>query len=313
MKMNEIIVSICCQTYNHVGYIEKAVESFLMQKTDFRFEILIRDDASTDGTTKIVQEYAFKFPELIKLLIYEENQFKKGVKPFPDTAKRAQGKYIAICEGDDYWTDPLKLQKQVDLMEQYSEATMCVALHNKFYQNNGEVIVQKNYSGRNYPYIYFDDLKEYFHTSTYLIRKQVLDLLMSKDLNLFLGDTSMRYLLIEEGPFVVLNDVVSSYRITNTGIWTSLSKHSQDLMHYNLFKQFRLYHVAKKRKYYAFNELIFSHSVIIHKIKYREYKGIVNLIKQHIWLMITMAPLFYFRFTLRKIKNGLRLFLRSFR
>jgi hypothetical protein len=173
----------------------------------------------------------------------KKNQFKKGVKPFPDTLKRAQGKYIAICEGDDYWTDPLKLQKQVDLMEQYSEATMCVALHNKFYQNNGKVIVQKNYSGRNYPYIYFDDLKEYFHTSTYLIRKQILDLLMSKDLNLFLGDTSMRYLLIEEGPFVVLNDVVSSYRITNTGIWTSLSKHSQDLMHYNLFKQFRLYHV----------------------------------------------------------------------
>tara|TARA_B110000046_G_scaffold13464_1_gene13234 strand:- start:11972 stop:13036 length:1065 start_codon:yes stop_codon:yes gene_type:complete len=151
--MNEILVSICCQTYNHVGFIEKAVESFLMQKTDFRFEILIRDDASTDGTTKIVQKYAFKFPELIKLLTYEENQYKKGVKPFPDNVRRAQGKYIAICEGDDYWTDTLKLQKQADFLENNKEYGMVHTNFDTYYQND-------NYFLKNTHSVYNIDLKD---------------------------------------------------------------------------------------------------------------------------------------------------------
>lgn len=115
--MNEPLLSICCQTYNHKDYIEQAIEGFLMQQTDFHFEILLRDDASNDGTQEIVEAYAAKYPEKINPLIYSENQFQKGISPFRDNVKRAKGKYIAICEGDDYWTDPLKLQKQVDFME----------------------------------------------------------------------------------------------------------------------------------------------------------------------------------------------------
>jgi glycosyltransferase involved in cell wall biosynthesis len=112
-----MIVSICCQTFNHVHFIEQCLESFLMQKANFRFEILLRDDASTDGTAEICQAYANKYPDIIKLLAYKENQFAKGIKPMQDNVKRAQGKYIALCDGDDYWTDPYKLQKQVDFLE----------------------------------------------------------------------------------------------------------------------------------------------------------------------------------------------------
>ena len=114
----EPLVSICCLSYNHEPYIRDAIEGFLMQKTDFPFEILIHDDASTDGTADIIREYEAKYPDIIKPIYQTENQYSKGIKvsqvyQFP----RAKGKYIALCEGDDYWTDPYKLQKQVDFLE----------------------------------------------------------------------------------------------------------------------------------------------------------------------------------------------------
>lgn len=112
------LVSICCITYNHVSYIMEAIDSFLMQETTFPFEILIHDDASTDGTTDIIIDYANKYPDIIRTIIQTENQYSKGglINPrfvFP----RARGKYIALCEGDDYWTDKTKLQKQVNFLE----------------------------------------------------------------------------------------------------------------------------------------------------------------------------------------------------
>lgn len=123
--MNEIqepLVSICCMTYNHEKYIRDAIESFLMQETDFKFEVLIHDDASTDRTADIIRSYEKKYPEIIKPIYQTENQYSKGVIisstfNFP----RAKGKYIAFCEGDDYWTDPKKLQKQINEMSKYPE------------------------------------------------------------------------------------------------------------------------------------------------------------------------------------------------
>lgn len=117
--MDKPLVSICSITYNHAPYIRQCLDGFLMQKTNFPFEIIINDDCSTDGTTEIIKEYAAKYPDLIKPIFHDENQYQKGVRGmfakfvFP----KAQGKYLALCEGDDYWIDPLKLQKQVDILE----------------------------------------------------------------------------------------------------------------------------------------------------------------------------------------------------
>jgi len=122
----EIMTSIFCVTYNHENYIADAIESFLMQKTDFSYEILIYDDASTDRTPEIIKQYESKYPDLIKPIYQTENQYSKGVKTIGFNSERAKGKYIAICEGDDYWTDPYKLQKQVDYMEKNPECSMCV-------------------------------------------------------------------------------------------------------------------------------------------------------------------------------------------
>lgn len=135
----EILVSISCITYNHAPYIRQCLDGFMMQKTNFLFEVLIHDDASTDGTTEIIREYAAKYPDIIKPLYEEENQWLKGrrgsaVFNFP----RAKGKYIALCEGDDYWTDPLKLQKQVDIMEMNPEIGL-VHTQAEAFDDNGVV------------------------------------------------------------------------------------------------------------------------------------------------------------------------------
>lgn len=124
---SEIVVSIICNTYNHEKYIAHTLESFLMQKTDFTFEILVHDDASTDSTPDIIRTYAEKYPDIIKPILQTENQMSRGVKvsqvfQYP----RAKGKYIAFCEGDDYWIDENKLQVQVDWLEKHPDDIGCV-------------------------------------------------------------------------------------------------------------------------------------------------------------------------------------------
>lgn len=120
----EPMVSICTTTYQHAGYIEKALDSFLMQETTFPFEILIHDDVSTDGTIEILKKYQAQYPDVVKPLFEEENQYSKGV-PINETFNfpRAKGKYIALCEGDDCWLTRDKLQKQVDYMEAHPDCT----------------------------------------------------------------------------------------------------------------------------------------------------------------------------------------------
>ena len=122
----EPMVSICTAAYQHAPYIAKALDSFLMQKTTFPFEILIHDDASTDGTVEILREYQAKYPDIVKPLFEDENQYSKGVPIDPTfNFSRARGKYIALCEGDDCWLTEDKLQKQVDYMEAHPDCTFC--------------------------------------------------------------------------------------------------------------------------------------------------------------------------------------------
>ncbi|MBQ9886454.1 MAG: glycosyltransferase [Lachnospiraceae bacterium] len=124
---NRPLVSICCITYNHEEYIAKTIDSFLMQKTDFDFEILIHDDASTDRTGEIIREYADKYPDIIFPIIQEKNQYSQGITNISGAFNfpRARGKYICMCEGDDYWTDPDKLAIQADYMERHPDCTLC--------------------------------------------------------------------------------------------------------------------------------------------------------------------------------------------
>ncbi len=119
-------LSVACITYNAAKYIRQALDGFLMQKTDFPFEVLVHDDASTDGTAEIVREYAERRPDVIRAVFQKENQWSKGVAVAPRFLwPLIRGEYVAMCEGDDYWTDPLKLQKQVDWLDAHPESSVC--------------------------------------------------------------------------------------------------------------------------------------------------------------------------------------------
>ncbi len=145
MQNTEPLVSIDCITYNHEIYIRDALEGFLMQKTDFTFEVLIHDDASTDKTVNIIQKYENKYPDIIKPIYQKENQFSKGIDVIKQFQyPRARGKYIAICEGDDYWTDPYKLQKQVDFLETHLDYGLVHCNIDKLYDKTGKIIRDAN-------------------------------------------------------------------------------------------------------------------------------------------------------------------------
>lgn len=125
--VEDIMVSVLCTAYNHEKYIRRCLDGFVMQKTKFKFEVLINDDASTDNTAEIIREYEKEYPDIIKPIYQVENQFSMDVRILDDILfAEAKGKYIAICEGDDYWIDPLKLQKQIDALEDNLNCQMAV-------------------------------------------------------------------------------------------------------------------------------------------------------------------------------------------
>lgn len=134
MADSNIKVSVWLITYNHQNYIAQAIESVLMQKTNFDFEIVIGEDCSTDSTRDIIKKYEIRYPTIIKA-IYQEKNVGAVINAFEYTLPRCTGEYIAFLEGDDYWIDPLKLQKQVDFMDQHKEFGLVYTDVNFYYQS----------------------------------------------------------------------------------------------------------------------------------------------------------------------------------
>lgn len=129
MPTGDPLVSIRCLVYNHEPYLRQCLDGFVMQKTNFPFEAIVHDDASTDGSAAIIREYAEKYPDIIKPIYETENQYSKhdgSMHRIIDAAVHPKSKYIALCEGDDYWTDPNKLQIQVDFLEAHPDYSLAV-------------------------------------------------------------------------------------------------------------------------------------------------------------------------------------------
>ena len=151
----QCLVAIHCLVYNHEPYLRDCLEGFVMQQTNFPFVAVIHDDASTDASAAIIREYELKYPNIIKPIYENENLYKKNkhlLRQIMNDAIDATGaKYVAFCEGDDYWTDPLKLQKQVDFMEANPEYSMCfhkveVISHDKNDENLYSHLQEKEYT-----------------------------------------------------------------------------------------------------------------------------------------------------------------------
>jgi len=213
------LVSICCIVYNHEKYIRNAMEGFLAQKTSFPIEIIIHDDASTDRTVEILQEYASKYPEQIYPIYQKRNQYSQKIKPWPNFVfPRARGSYIALCEGDDFWTDPLKLQKQVEYLEAHPEASGC--FHNaKILKDepDNELFINSEVSERDF---LIDDLfADWFIPTCSMVCRRGALLNLPKWINYTIhGDLSMWLHLAKAGSLHYLPDVMGVYRKHEGGI-----------------------------------------------------------------------------------------------
>lgn len=176
--MEQPVVIIWCLAYNQKDFIRDALNGFVMQKSNFPYEVIVHDDCSTDGTTEIIQEYAKNYPDVIKPIIETENQWQKGglkhIIHIMNESYRC-GKYIAFCEGDDYWTDPCKLQKQVDFLETHHDYSMCFHSAKKKYETDAKAWIDcENIQDKDY------DPTDIFinwtvPTASVLCRKEAMD------------------------------------------------------------------------------------------------------------------------------------------
>lgn len=239
-----LMVSIRCLVYNHEPYIRECLEGFVMQKTNFRFEAIVHDDASTDGSAAIIKEYAEKYPDIIKPIFEKENKYSKhdgSLKRIMD--EHTYGKYVALCEGDDYWIDPLKLQKQVDYMEEHSECSLCFHAH------------KNECKGKMYTIRQYDNIQNqcpmqdiilggggFMATNSMVYRKSKLPVeepYWSR--NTPVGDLPLMLKLASSGDVAYLDRVMSVYRICVPGSWTATSK----TFHYQIRLIRRMDHLWK--------------------------------------------------------------------
>ena len=285
---NTIEVSFFCATFNQEKYLRRCLESLVMQKTSFQYEILVHDDASSDGTVEIINEFVDKYPEIVKPLYQAENQYSKGVKitkkfQFP----RANGKYIAFCEGDDYWNDSFKLQKQYDVMEKNASCVACVAKTkccNEDESPNERTIPDKRvqiqtglisaekacsliYSG----YV--------FQTSSFFLKREVLETAYSQDYSEVVnGDEAYLMAAVSLGDFYFIDSELSTYRLNANGSWNESSRYwSRDKQIEHQMKiqnaRFCFFNVTNKK----FREQTISY--LIHRCYIKDRKYLNEVLK----------------------------------
>lgn len=240
MDTRELMVTIHCLVYNHEPYLRQCLDGFVMQKTNFRFEAIVHDDASTDGSANIIREYAEKYPDTIKPIYEVENQYSKrdgSIRRIMN--EHTHGKYVALCEGDDYWTDPLKLQKQVDFMEANPDYSLC--FHNAMILNE-RVEVKERITSCCYfkgdQQISTEQLIEEWciPTASILYRKASYDQL---DLpKFFSGDYTLELGLASVGKLHYIDRYMSVYRLNNGGVSSKISAHKWSLQLFKLLDWF---------------------------------------------------------------------------
>ncbi len=223
---NDVEVSVICNAYNHGKYIRDALNGFVMQKTDFRYEVLVHDDASTDNTADIIREFEAKYPDIIKPIYQKENQYSKDVW-ITDVyqVRRSAGKYLAICEGDDYWTDPDKLQKQYDALESHPEIDICVHASTLVNASDGSVNGTVEH-GSEVTVIPVEKVIEgggdFVSTNSIFVRREILAE-RRKFVDVCPLDYTYQISGSINGGMLYLPDNMSAYRVSVPGSWSVTS------------------------------------------------------------------------------------------
>ena len=307
------LVSVICTTYNHGSYVKQALDGFVMQRCNFPLEVIVHDDASTDNTATIIREYTAKYP-FIRAILQTENQYSKGINIWDYLfTKEAKGKYIALCEGDDYWTDPDKLQKQVDFMETYEDVSMCFHSTDIIYENQKRV---DNYL--------FKDLEEREYSANEILKNWTVPTAsvmfqtrfaknIKHDQRFVFGDIIVFLSMAQCGKIFCLGDKMSVYRRLESGIVLSykgdISSAIKRINHYEAIKE---HFINVDRK--IINDLSVCYYVTLFfsylaKLNYKSllfaYKGIVSnpiLFAKFIYVRTLKIPILVMK---KKYKRGL--------
>jgi len=231
------LVSISCITYNHEEVISQALEGFLMQQTTFKVEVLVHDDASSDRTAEIISTYEKKYPQIFKVIYQKENQYSKKVKiGYHFQYPRVNGKYYATCEGDDYWIDPLKLQKQISLLEKNPDIGACFT--NALYLNEIDG-TETSYassleSGVVPTNLIFQKGGSIYPTASIVLRKEFLDDPVFVQVPELAGDELLIFSIASKSKVYFLNERTSVYRRWSGGVYSSIAKNKEKLVAYKM-------------------------------------------------------------------------------
>lgn len=307
-----IKVSICCLTYNQKNFIADAINSFLNQKCDFLFEIIIHDDCSTDGTIGILKDFEHRYPNIIKLILEEENQFSLGMKIFPLTFEKARGEYIALCEGDDYWIDNQKLQKQVDYMDSHQDCSLTFHNAYRFDQQSKSKTVflptnqfSANFYKKSHMYNVGElELLGFVPTASFVTRSSYLKKLPEIYYSSPVGDLPIKLHCASQGYTYYFDEIMSIYRV-NSGSsimdgWSDYKIKQRVTLEYKLLAVIHEFNRITNLKYFdLFEKDILFREINIYflendykKLRNKKYKDIIKLMGKKIGLQINL--LIYF-------------------
>jgi glycosyltransferase involved in cell wall biosynthesis len=269
------IVSICCITYNHEEYIEDALNGFLIQQTDFPYEILIHDDASKDRTVEIIREYEKKYPRLIHPIYQKENQYSKGLKINPKfNFTRTKGQYIAMCEGDDYWLAPYKLSSQYNTCKENNAS--CVfhsAIELDLHTNIKEVVCRQRKGNGEISLINSVRGRGAFMPTASLFFPACLvkDKLEWFDTKMPLGDFFIQMILAYSGKIYYIDEPMCVYRRNAPNSWTDRHKNQTQAKKYacqmltSIIDFYQLMGDRKRKLYLAYPFFFYAYRCLFNK------------------------------------------------
>ena len=248
MKQEEpILVAIHCLVYNHEPYLRDCFEGFVMQKTNFRFVAIVHEDCSTDNSAAIIREYEAKYPDIFRPIYETENQYSKGECYLDRIMRRALNatgcKYIAFCEGDDYWTDPYKLQIQVDFLETHQDYNICChgyKIYNVASWEQTEILYNEKEEGFEFSNVENCE-KWYTKTLTILFRSEVYNAMPDMSQFRYWRDAHIMYYLLKKGKGYYLPFVGGTYREHSGGIYYSLPSYQKNLINFKVYGEIYLY------------------------------------------------------------------------
>ena len=316
------LVAIHCFVYNHEPYLRDCFEGFVMQQTNFPFVAIVHDDASTDGSAAIILEYEEKYPHIFKPIYETENQYSKRDgsldRIMNEAIEATSAKYVAMCEGDDYWTDPLKLQKQVDFMEANPEYVLCCHRYKIYNQNDGTW--DKDYvhqlfeiSPNGFSFSNQENFKVWItKTLTLLIRQDALRKMPSKKGFKYWRDVHMNYYLLKQGKGFCMPLEGSVYRRHQGGIFSALQQTQQrrigmkiwyELLKYNQDDEILV--TFYKNQHNNYRDYIRS------RIHNRETKDLVMDIRTLLWLDYHFKGITEVMFSIKKMMLSMKYIIKS--